>query len=255
MAAPKILIVDDEPDILTVLAQRLAPCGYEIVTALDGEEAVAKVGSWKPDLIIMDVLMPNMTGYEALQKMRENADLRKIPVIMISARGAMKNYFVDLSRVEFISKPYDVQELLAKVRRLLESVGVKVLAPGSEQRRSVVVLGVQEGLVANIQSMILSMGIEAERALNEEDACKVAQRIFPEKIFCQFWEDEKIYSPQKLFSRFSKTPAFSRISFYVFCENKTVLEAMKVFSEDKIIIYRESSDLLAKISKILKVTA
>ena len=280
MAASKILIVDDDPDILTVLEQRLSPCGYEISMAKDGEEAIAKVRSGKPDLIIMDVLMPKMTGYDALRKIREDNELRKIPAIMVSARGVMRDFFTDLSRVEFIPKPYDAQELLGKVRRLLGVAGASVVAspvassvapapassvasssasspasappPSGAQSRSVIVLGVQDGLVEKLQTMISSMGIEVERALNEEDACKPALKMRPEKIFCQFWEDEKVLDAKKLASQFLKTPALAGVSFYVFCESRCALEAMKVFREEKIISYQEARDLLTKMGDVLK---
>lgn len=266
MAATKILIVDDDPDILTVLEQRLLPCGYEVLKASDGEEAVIEMKSGKPDLIIMDVLMPKMTGYDALRKIREDAELRKIPAIIISARGVMRDFFTDLPRVEFIPKPYDAKDLLVRISRLLGTPAVSanvsqvkgpdidVSTTSNGKRRAVIVLGVQDGLVTKIQTKISSMGIEVDRALNEDDACKVAQKMRPEKIFCQFWEDHKILDAQKLFEQFSKTPSLSGISFYVFCEVGSSLEALKVFKEEKIISYHETSDLLEKISDVLKTT-
>ncbi len=264
MAGKKILVVDDDPEILTVLQQRLLTCGYDVHTAKNGEEACAKARSVKPDLIIMDVLMPKMSGYDALRKIRDDNELRKIPAIMVSARGGMKDFFMDLANVEFIPKPYDAQVLLEKVRRCLgasvpeipvasavATPAVSAPPPVPTKHRSVIVLGVQDGLTEKILSAVSSMGVEVERALNEEDACKVAQKMRPEKIFCQFWEDDKVLDAKKIADRFLRTPGLSAIAFYVFCEDRSSLEVMKLFREDKIISYRESVDLLPKIKNLL----
>jgi len=121
MTARKILIVDDDPDILMVLGMRLRPEGCEICVARDGEEAFLKAKKEKPDLIILDVLLPKMTGYEVLLKIREDKELEHIPVIVISAKGIMEKFFLDLPHTEFLAKPYDSLEFSEKVHRLVAS--------------------------------------------------------------------------------------------------------------------------------------
>ncbi len=127
MPIKKILIVDDEPAIVDILSARLKAAGFEICTAADGLEAVAKVKSEKPNLIIMDVLMPKMTGFEAMKKIRENPESRGIPAIVISARGSMKDYFNDITGVEFLPKPYEPKDLVHRIELLL---GTKTVADG-----------------------------------------------------------------------------------------------------------------------------
>ncbi|MBU9889125.1 MAG: response regulator [Candidatus Omnitrophica bacterium] len=267
MPEKKILIIDDDPDILMVLEQRLAVCGYEVIKAKDGEEACAKVKAIKPDLIIMDVLMPKMTGYDALRKIRDDANVRHIPAIIISARGSMKDFFADFDKVEFVPKPYDAQVLLSKVHRFLDAGGPKVPVPPAAvpsaaaispppspapvRRRAMVVLGVQDGLTEKILTTVRSMGVEVDRALNEEDACKVAQKMRADMILCQYWEDDKILDAKKVAGRFLGSPALASVAFYVFCEDRSSLEVMKLFREDKIISYQQSSDLLAKVKNLL----
>ena len=107
MSLKKILIVDDEPAIIEILSSRLKATGYEICTARDGVEAIAKVKSEKPDLIIMDVLMPRMTGFEAMKKIRDMPEGHGVPALVISAKGSMRDYFSDITGVEFIPKPYE----------------------------------------------------------------------------------------------------------------------------------------------------
>lgn len=266
MAAKKIIIVDDDPDVLTVLAQRLAPCGYEISTAKDGEEAVAKVKAIKPDLIIMDVLMPKMTGYDALRKIREDAETRRTPAIMVSARGVMRDFFSGLPDVEFVPKPYDAQVLLSHVRRFLKEDKVAgeessatpaaksaaaAPASGPVKTRFVILLGVQDNLVTKIQAMLTSLGVEVDRALHEDEAVQTAQKKRPDRVFCQYWEDDKLLDAKGLNEKFAKTPALSGIPFYIYCESRSVLEAMKIFREERIVSYYETSDLVAKIRNVL----
>ena len=88
---------------------------------------MAKVKSEKPNLIIMDVLMPKMTGFEAMKKIRENPESRGIPAIVISARGSMKDYFNDITGVEFLPKPYEPKDLVHRIELLL---GTKTVADG-----------------------------------------------------------------------------------------------------------------------------
>ncbi len=123
MAAKKILIVDDDPDIVTILMMRLRSEGYTICVARDGEEAVAKAKEEKPDLIVLDVLIPKMTGYEVLWKIREDEDLARVPVIVISIKEVMKEFFHNLPHVEFLAKPYDSLEFSEKVHQLITKAG------------------------------------------------------------------------------------------------------------------------------------
>lgn len=118
MIAKKILIVDDDPDTVLILVSRLKAEGYEMCVAQDGLEAVIKAKEERPDLIILDVLLPKMTGYEALWKIRKNREMEHIPVIVISAKAFMEKYFQNISHVEFLAKPYNPAELSEKVCRL-----------------------------------------------------------------------------------------------------------------------------------------
>src|SRR5690242_4794045 len=118
-----ILIVDDSPDKLSLLEAALCLAGYRVTTATDGDEALAAIESYQPDLVITDVMMPRMNGYELAQKIRANPLTKFIPVIMQTAvgRGA-----ADLRRASevgalgYITDPTDLELLLARTRTLLE---------------------------------------------------------------------------------------------------------------------------------------
>jgi len=118
-----ILVVDDNPDKLMLLEAALKLAGYHVNTATDGEEALAVVASFTPDLIITDVMMPRMNGYELAEKIRSNPRTRFIPVIMQTAAGRSSQDSLRASEVGalgYITDPTDMDLLLARTRTLLE---------------------------------------------------------------------------------------------------------------------------------------
>lgn len=115
-----ILAVDDTPDNLLLLEAILADEGYCLHTASDGESALAHIDRSPPDLILLDVMMPGMSGYEVTKKIRQNPDLPFMPIVLITAfERANVVEGLDLGADEFIRKPIDPDELLARVRSLL----------------------------------------------------------------------------------------------------------------------------------------
>ncbi|MBI5199275.1 MAG: response regulator [Nitrospirae bacterium] len=115
--AQKILIVDDDQTILKVEEYNLRKAGYEVITAGNGEEAIKKVQEEKPDLVILDVRMPLMDGYEVCQRIRENRIKSHIPVLMLSVKKETEDKVKGLKTGadDYIVKPFDPQELLARV--------------------------------------------------------------------------------------------------------------------------------------------
>ena len=122
MRKKKILIIEDEPDQIMVLKERLEANGYDSVSALDGNEGLMKILLEKPDLILLDIIMPGMDGYEVCNRIRQAPGTKNIPVIVISAAGAKeleKNCFA-VGANECIRKPYEAADLLLKIKALLK---------------------------------------------------------------------------------------------------------------------------------------
>lgn len=120
---PKILVVEDEADIRELVAFSLVNFGnFEVVKARNGAEAVTIAKEEKPDLILMDVRMPKMTGYEACKQLKEIPETSDIPVVFLSAKGqeAEIQQGMDVGAAEFILKPFAPDELTVKVRTILE---------------------------------------------------------------------------------------------------------------------------------------
>jgi adenylate cyclase len=122
MKAPaKILVVDDTPKNVKLLADLLTVKGYTVVTAASGREALALVGAEKPDLVLLDVVMPEMSGYEVCRKIRENPATQILPVMMVTALDPSEERIkgLDAGADDFLTKPINQAELLARVRSLL----------------------------------------------------------------------------------------------------------------------------------------
>jgi len=117
----KVLLVDDSATILMMERMILTKLPYDLVTATNGEEAVAKAAVERPDLILMDVIMPHMNGIEACRRLREQEATATTPIIMVTTRGEMENIESAYANGcnDYITKPINSAELVAKMRNLL----------------------------------------------------------------------------------------------------------------------------------------
>ena len=114
----KILIVDDEPFNIDVLQQELEELDYELITASNGQEALDKIKSQQPDLILLDLMMPVLDGFAVLSEIKGDNDLRNIPVIIVSAASDSKSIVKGIKQGadDYITKPIDAESLKAKLK-------------------------------------------------------------------------------------------------------------------------------------------
>jgi len=122
---PRILVVEDDPRILQAVAFLLARENYEIKLSGNGEEALQIVPEFRPDLVILDVMMPGMDGFEVCQRLRELSDDAPIPVVFLTARKGADNWerARDLDAVAYIEKPFKNAALIALVKQILVAEG------------------------------------------------------------------------------------------------------------------------------------
>lgn len=119
----KILAVDDEPSIVRLVKAALTARGHEVVTAHDGQDALDKVALEKPDLIVLDIMMPRMDGREVARRLSKNPATAKIPIVFLSAIGDLDSQLdtlEELKDVEYLTKPFDVHELGDYVEAMLD---------------------------------------------------------------------------------------------------------------------------------------
>ncbi|MEA1902906.1 MAG: response regulator [Actinomycetota bacterium] len=117
----RVLVADDDPDILTVVKINLELDGFEVDTAVDGEDALQKATSNPPNVIVLDIMMPRMDGLTALHRLRSQASTANIPIILLTARGLPEDRVrgLELGADDYITKPFDITELAARVRAVL----------------------------------------------------------------------------------------------------------------------------------------
>ncbi|MGH7740747.1 MAG: response regulator [Candidatus Eiseniibacteriota bacterium] len=121
MAKGKILVVDDEIYIVHILDFSLGMEGYEVLTALDGEQAVDKARSEHPDLIVLDIMMPKLDGYETCKILKAGEDTKSIPVILLSAKGRNVDQKIgfEVGADDYITKPFSPRKLVERINTLL----------------------------------------------------------------------------------------------------------------------------------------
>lgn len=120
--AATVLIADDEPNIVAALEYLMEKEGYRVLIARNGEEALQQVEAHMPDLVLLDVMMPVISGYEVCGKMRERPEWRQIKIVMLSAKGREAEVSKGLSTGAdlYVTKPFSTRELLDKVREMLQ---------------------------------------------------------------------------------------------------------------------------------------
>ncbi len=176
----KILIVDDEPNMLKLLGLNLEKEGYTILAAQDGLQALARAQASRPDLIILDVMMPGMEGLEVCRRLRERPETAAVPIILLSAKGQVPDKVAGLKAGadEYVVKPIDTAELLARVASLLERVERLRAEQTPRAGKVISFLGAKGGV--GTTTTLLNVGVAM--ALKGRRVCAVELRSFPGSI-------------------------------------------------------------------------
>ncbi len=116
--AKKIFIIEDELDFLSTLRERLEFEGFVVATAVDGEEALKKIPQEKPDLILLDIMLPEMNGYQVCRELKSNPETKTIPVVVVTAKSQESDKFwaKETGADDYLTKPFEMEELLQKIQ-------------------------------------------------------------------------------------------------------------------------------------------
>lgn len=188
---PHVLVVDDDPLNVEVLAAYLEDEGYEVTHAYSGAEALEAVGTTRPDLIFLDAMMPGMDGFEITRRLKTSPDTRFIPVVMVTALSALEDrvYGIEVGADDFLSKPANRQELITRARSLLR---VKRYVDELESAERVI--------------MTLSKAIEARDGYTEQHTERVTMRAvalgecigLPESTLRQLYQGGMLHDVGKI---------------------------------------------------------
>lgn len=120
--AKKIFIVEDELDFLSTLRERLEFEGFVVATAVDGGEALKKIQEEKPDLILLDIMLPELNGYQVCRELKSNPETKTIPVVVVTAKSQESDKFwaKETGADDYLTKPFEMEELLQKIQDNLQ---------------------------------------------------------------------------------------------------------------------------------------
>jgi two-component system alkaline phosphatase synthesis response regulator PhoP len=121
MATGKVLVVDDEVYILHILEFSLSAEGYEVITANNGELAIEKAKQEKPDLIVLDIMMPVLDGYETCRRLKRDSETKNIPVVLLTAKGRDidKRLGFEVGAIDYVIKPFSPNRLIDRIQEIL----------------------------------------------------------------------------------------------------------------------------------------
>jgi two-component system phosphate regulon response regulator PhoB len=121
----RVLIVDDDPDIVRLVSYNLSHAGYEVQTATTGRKALELIQQHPPDLIVLDLMLPDVDGMEVCRSLRQQAPSRRIPIVMLTARGEEIDRVVgfELGADDYVAKPFSPRELVLRIKSILRRVG------------------------------------------------------------------------------------------------------------------------------------
>lgn len=127
----KILIVDDEKDLVSLVSLHMKMAGYDVLSAANGEKALEIAEEEKPDLIILDLMLPKVDGWEVCRRLREESNIEKVPVIMLTARAETDDKLkgFEVGADDYVTKPFSPRELVARVKRVLARAEAKATMP------------------------------------------------------------------------------------------------------------------------------
>ena len=178
LANPKILVVEDEPNQVELIEFNLNSEGYEVVVARDGEEALNLAEEENPDLILLDWMLPKVSGIEVCRQLRRSKMTREIPIVMLTARSEESDKIrgLDIGADDYITKPYSIKELLARVRAAMRRPSASVISDQlivgkiavDLQKHIVAIDGMQVNLGPTEYRLLVTLMQSPERVFSRE---------------------------------------------------------------------------------------
>lgn len=255
----KILIADDDPTMIDLLKNLLQIFGYEIVIAINGQEALDKAKSTKPDLILLDVEMPKMNGFDVCKAVRADDSISRIPIVMVTGLkdGDSRITGIRSGADDFISKPFDSVELEARVKNIVELNRYRLIAAEKEKLAWAVEKSSEAYMIVDKSDRILYANETAKTYFDLEDAdlnseekyfMETAKKIYqpePYEIWDD-WREEEVFSDNPgLF--LIRPESDSAKSLWL---SANVLQALGASGEERLLHFKDVTDSIDKYQEI-----
>lgn len=202
----KILIVDDEQDIREIIKISLLQDGFQILEASNGEDAIELAKNEKPDLITLDIIMPNIDGFQVAKAIKENPDTADIPIIILSVLSQDKQKFMQ-GIADYISKPFKPDELVKKIKKVIESAGQ------ADKSKNILIVDDDPDVIDIISISLREKGFSLVSAANGVEALEKLEIFIPNLIILD------IHMPKmdgyELIKKLKKEPKFDSIPIIV----------------------------------------
>ena len=266
----KILVADDEPHVIQLLSSRLRANGYEVVTAYDGQQCVEIALEERPDLVILDLVMPEGGGLYAFGRLKASPETAAIPIIFVTAyppREALQKQFLEMGAEDFITKPFDSDDLLKKVRKALgkkrqllrkerpprsSNLGREPGSKKEEKGKKILVVDDEVQMVRLLASRLKGSGYEVVTACDGQQCVKMAREESPDLIILDLVMPEGggLYAFRRLKAS-AKTAAIPVIFITGYPTEHVEEKVLEMGAEAFIPKPIDSSDLLWKVRRAL----
>jgi len=263
----KILAVDDEPMMLNIMETALSEQGYRVATASGGQEALDRVKEFSPDVILLDVILPDITGFDIAEKLKSDPATSGISIIMVTGLGSIEDRVrgLESGADDFLSKPFNLDELLVRVRSLAK---LKVLqdrikkmetkCPDLRARETkvmplVLVVEDDERIVHICQNVLGASGYRIKSAANAEEALNTIQSERPDLIILDLMLPGR--DGLEFLSEIRKIEAVSRVPVIILTalgDLKTKIKGFYIGADDYLVKPVSSMELLARVRANLR---
>ncbi len=215
MDKKKILIAEDEDNMRVMLGLELKTAGYEVCLAEDGEKALELAREFRPDLVISDILMPKIDGNQLMQKLRRSGFGAHIPFIVLTARGQMHDYFEMMDVDDFIIKPFDAEDLLMRVKKVLRKTDTAAPQTKSAElsagmKKKVLVIDDDRFFCSKLAKPLTDTGYEVYTVHTISECVEQAMNLKPDAIALKSLVDglgaDKLINIMKGISQIQGTP-------------------------------------------------
>lgn len=267
-AAAKVLVVDDEPIMINIMAAALTEEGYRVEEAVDGAQALEKTREFRPDVILLDVVMPKLNGFEATERLKADPATSAIPVILVTGLGSIEDRVkgLEAGADDFLSKPFNFDELLARVRSLARLKHLQdrlalmeAECPGkaarAERRRQPLVLVVEDDqrIVRICENVLGAGGYQIVDAGDAETALRFTEQETPDLVILDLMlPDRDGLELLELFRNNRATAEVPLIILSALGDLKTKVKGLQLGADDYLVKPISSLELLARVRANLR---